>query len=447
MRTYALLFPFLTAIALQWGVNRAVLINDTLLATSVNTCMSNFECPTDQYCSGADWYEALQKCVKRGHRGSNCQVRSDSCISGFVCADAPTKTVCLERLNDGDICKRNVYQCSEDLDCVKSQDGNFRCTMKLSAGSRCAYSNQCSSSQNLSCKMRKCTQKSAVGQSCTNYEQCESSICASSKKCAPRQKIGKLCLEDAHCVNSASPNTNGNHVYCNQGAIPSKHGRCLKDSQLIKELGANCSPKYDRCDSRRGLSCKWSPSDNRHVCQQRTVSGFCTPGSNYSKCESSFFSTRECYLAPDLGSYQEPTPRFYKCNPFRTKVPIGIVCNNYAVECPKGSQCTTIPGISQYIGGAVGAFPYRACVYVRGVGEKCENKFESKCQDGLKCENGKCIKGSSSSPETHANFGISCDSLPCVPGAECVKGTCQKRTKFVGLLQPCAPDALYNRVC
>lgn len=193
----------------------------------------------------------------------------------------------------------------------------------------------------------------------------------------------------------------------------------------------------DRCDPARGLSCLWSGTRRRHVCQQgrqlrvlgrlgRTPIGNsfrpCTPGSEYSSCR---FSRSGAYEICRRASVQEQ--ELYRCARTVTTLRRGENCgvrgfSDY-VKCSTRTTCLSIPGVA---GG------YRTCVRKVRRGTSCTNKFRNQCGSGLNCAaNGTCaaVPSPSSTPVTHTAIGGACNAIsnirPCVPGAHCVQGKCQ----------------------
>lgn len=448
--------------------------NSTQLVTSPETCFSNFECASDEFCYNGGPYNPVQECRRRTAIGQKCQGAGaynadlrrfeDSCYPGQVCLSNGGKRICMAKLSTGDACGDDVIgACPQDNRCRENSDGNFVCApiVKGAAGSACSKFKSCSEDLSLYCKDKVCTVKQGTGASCKSDWECQSDVCMGSRKCAPLQKSGQACTRNWHCEGASGVVEDENYAYCNKRQIFPEYGNsptindiglCARDSELIKTPGAECSPKRDFCDYRRGLSCEREKSTRRFVCQQRMLGGYCTPGSRYSKCLPKDYP-RKCYVARDSGLWYEANWRFHQCNPKREKVPLGFACNRGGLDpiCPKGAKCERIDGILEN-GPSMGGSPFlKACVYLRDEGESCENKFEAKCKKGLKCEDGKCVVGTPKyGEETHADFYQPCDELQCIPGAECVGGKskiCIKPSIVVKLGEPCVETAKFRKVC
>lgn len=442
---------------------QAKTVNRTLLATTPGNCFSNFECPLNKYCHLASRLLPLNRCLHRITAGKHCDVDyiyrgnteedEQTCVSGLTCPNDQVldKPVCLPQLRRGDLCRVTApRQCPRDDVCKQAKDGKYRCAAPTfgNLGSRCEDTRECLESKGLYCQNKVCVPKKPAGASCREGSDCLSGICSTSGKCIALQRHWKMCLSSSDCENSGNAFRNGDHVYCNVEANSGELGRCIRDSKLLKTLGAPCSRKFDRCDHRRGLSCGWVVSERRFRCQQMTIGGYCSPSSKYSRCKSDIWP-RDCFLAQYWGENWDFKPRFNACNPKRIMVSIGTACNRAQVEgkCPKGASCLFIPGVQQYYSGYTPS-SLMACVYPRGLGQQCGNKFRTKCKPGLKCEGGKCVKGTipCCPPHTHADIGYSCKKLPCIPGAKCVDGRCWKPNKVMKLGQPCYESVFHTAV-
>lgn len=463
---YGMNFILFLLICLHFDAVRSqtATINGTLLTTGAGNCFSNYECPSNKFCFLTDNNNPLHRCLPRSKAGEACSFDStynadpeqneQTCVSGLTCAydlDVPAP-VCVPQVRRGNLCGNSgPGKCPKDDVCRQTKDGNFRCTAPTNGilGSGCPYNSECLESKGVYCQNKVCVQKKPAGASCKNEIQCLSGICSTSGKCIALQRQWKMCLLSSHCENSGSSFRDGNHVYCNVEPYGNKLGRCIRDSKLLKTLGAPCVPKFDRCDRRRGLSCEWIVPERRFGCQQKTIGGYCTPNSTYSHCESSVWP-RDCFLARNPEQCCYTKPRFYQCNPKKIPVPIGTACNRAAVEpeCPKGASCEYISGVLQDYSDRYGPPSLRACVYLRDLGQSCGNKFRVKCKPGLRCVGGKCVNGTDPCcpPETHADIGLSCKTLPCIPGAQCIGGWCRKPSKVGKLGQPCYETIFFTTV-
>lgn len=439
-------------------------INQTSLTTSPGNCFSNFECPSNKFCFFSDQNNPVHRCMRRSTAGNSCYFGGSrsadrnsniqTCVNGLTCENNldTGEYVCVPNLNRGDLCGiSGSGECPEGDVCTKGKDGKFRCRPPTSGilGSRCPYSTHCLDNYDLFCQNKVCVRKKATGAFCKYGFQCLSGICTANGRCGSLQRQWEMCLENSHCKNSGNAFRNGNHVYCNVTPFKNELGRCIRDSELLKTLGTSCSPKFDRCDRRRGLSCEWIVSERRFGCQQITIGGLCTPNNKYSRCESNIWPMK-CLIALETGEYGKEKPRFYRCFPRRVPVPVGTVCNRAHVEpeCPKGTSCERIWGVLEDFSDRYGPPSIQTCLYLRGLGEQCGNRFRTKCKPGLKCEGGTCVNGTElcCPPNTHADIGLPCKTLPCIPGAECVDGWCRKISKVMKLGQPCYESVLYNAV-
>lgn len=446
-------------------------VNSSLLAISTETCFSTFECPSNRFCFAREPYDPQYRCLRRARLGEKCNFsggystdpldNEQSCYPGQICAYSGGPVVCVPQLSDGDLCGNLKGQCPKGYDCLKQKDGKMRCAYPKTGGLGSSCKGSCSDLLDLICENKVCVPQKKTGESCKDDYECLDHFCTSNRKCAPLQKEGQSCLEDRQCKSHGVLFRDGDNVYCNKHyAYPifeesptrSVLGRCIRDSKLIKTLGTKCSPKYDRCDHRRGLSCEWIKTESRFGCQQVTPGEYCTPHNKYSKCRPDGLP-RACSLAanPEVENRFENPTRFFRCNPLKEKVPIGYPCNRGPIEpdCPKDATCEPIPGVNQYGPTMYGPAFLKACVYSRSLGQSCGSKFESLCKSGLKCVKGVCVKGKVpfESNFTHADFGLPCTSLPCVPGAKCIDEKCQKPTKIVEEAnQPCYDTLKFNRV-
>lgn len=452
-------------------------INDTLLSTSENICLSNYDCPSSEYCitalprpdrEGTTYTEApVYKCAPRVRPGQRCYSfmpfyfpitygvdAPQSCTEGHVCKRTNDNETCVREIPRGKVCQPQTSgdgDCTSSETCRKDIRGVFRC-MSAQA-SRCrddgcwndGYINGCDAM---------CPKNRPPNAACAYHSDCLNGHCLG-RKCQATQETGKLCRTDADCTSNGSPATDGDHVYCNSilRSFPQRGfrfydstlGRCYRESQLLKTLGAPCRRSRDRCDGRRGLMCVSSPSKSQSVCQQGTPLSFCTPNHPLSQCRGSDY---RCTIARDTRSWTRKTSRFYRCNRNPVPVPLGWLCNrgNADVICPPGATCELISDVSAGYERINVSRMLEACVFLRDIGEKCENKFQVQCIDGLKCESGYCVRGEKPVTREYSDMGEPCpyDDVTCIPGTTCIQGLCLLPKKFVGLEELCG-DAVFFR--
>ena len=128
----------------------------------------------------------------------------------------------------------------------------------------------------------------------------------------------------------------------------------MKESLLLKTLGALCEVATNLCDSRRGLFCE--TIDGKDVCIQRDavthdvdvdmLQSPCAPDSPMSFCEESPSDARlECRRALSL-NMKIPSCAA-QCRRAREVAPLGGICNLHEfATCEEGASCELPSGVS-----------------------------------------------------------------------------------------------------
>lgn len=421
--------------------------------TNPNVCLSNLECPKTSTCDNEGQYPQFQ-CVPRKDVGESCitfPFSVESCLPGLYCSFGK----CSPTLPIGANCTLNE-QCGPAATCRRTDQTCQKMGLKKAP---CEFSFDCDIDAGFYCNtaVNRCVPRKAAGSPCTNKEpaECAGYCNKKTKLCMETKKEATFCSNGEQC--SRFPYRRSDRdvddALCN---IPkNKVGICVTESRLVKELGAPCSIRKDRCDARRGLSCQWNRNLRKAVCHQKrketdqTVA-YCTPGNDFSICVNDAIP-RGCRKPPydnsDPDGYLERV--FYRCVRAYETVPRGAICNrvDYAV-CANGTSCRTIPGVSEL---EFRTRPPRlsTCVVVRGLGESCSgSKFRTQCEYGLKCENDVCVTGNSEIPYTHSDIDDVCSRRPCVPGTVCLadEKVCSLPTRTVQEGNICYESARFYRV-
>lgn len=451
-------------------------INDSLLVTSSKTCFSSNDCPPNHFCFtiysplGYTFEFSVNQCMPLVQPGSRCPTHEISvapweykgptpCTSGHSChREQDFTTRCVPDLVRGSICedRYDALLCPSGNTCDEDTTGQRRCRACL--GAPCpGPGGNCTLNQNtFRCRRSVCIQNRPNNVICRGDDSTWLSQSCVRGQCRAFQGIGNLCLSSRYCAGHDAPDENGDRVICNHFQSRDGMGRCYKDSQLLKKLGAPCLRKKDRCDRRRHLSCLWQRSQRRFVCQQRGFYRFCTPNHPLSRCGSNDTS---CLMARDverLTGGVEDAPRFYRCLMNPEVVPLGTPCNRALADviCPLGASCEPW----RYFPGPTKDSRFNAkllvCLFLRGVGESCENIFETKCMGGLQCDSGKCVqrKTPAITPQRDTVYEERYDrceknpDLPCMPGMSCISGECQQPIQIVGEGQLCHTSPLFTKV-
>ena len=288
--------------------------------------------------------------------------------------------------------------------------------------------------------------------------------------CVSARKEADLCLDEFTCESSFFDlfEPGDDRLICNK--LSGSIGRCVRESRLIRTLGATCDPDHDRCDARRSLSCH-PTRDGDFVCQHR-FSRFdppfleqCEPQSPLSRCAWGR-EKRECRLertVPGRSSPLDPSP-FFVCMRKSERVARGGVCMAEHAACANGTECREVPGVEPRPPGQFERFlppPVAFCLHIAQRGESCgdvEDKFTTQCGEGLRCEKGICAKANSGEAPfddtvTHAGLRAPCSDLPCAPGLVCEKDefgpgkVCDLPLRTVGKGRACTDRAVERRRC
>lgn len=430
------------------------------LIIAPGVCLSDVECPSTFSCHSRGFYPQYQ-CTPRNGLNETCYTNPINsapilCQEGLFCSSG----VCRSTLPLG-------ATCTISSDCGPTNYCSLedrKCKKLGKLGTSCMYDSECDVDAGFYCNSlrQKCLRRRPAGKYCNPNNQvvCAGYCDSSTKKCVETKSELESCTSNQQC--SRFPLHRGDRVYddalCN---IPKgSTGICVTESRLIKVLGARCSISKDKCDARRGLSCRWSSKLRKAVCQQMkkpkdNTIDYCTPGSEFSKCVDDSVP-RGCRLPDydntDPDGYLERL--FYRCSRAFEVVPRGAICNRAGFEqCEDGTSCNTILGVTEL---QFRTRPPRlaTCVKVMQLGESCSgSKFRTQCDYGLKCKQGVCVKGKPKETlPTHADIGDDCSKLPCVPGAVCENGgffsdrACTWPTKIVSKGQLCFGTARFYKV-
>lgn len=462
-------------------------IPPTQLITSPLSCLSDVECPLHQYCKRnvsafdelaqtvfARPAQPISTCVARLPEGSRCfPLGVGACANGTSCTFTddvnPEPPTCRRQGSLGAKCALSATDpCQEGLKC-QNRDGP-KCLPFVSgfAGDSCELG--CQVQQGFYCRsaVNQCVKRKAPGGQCgveaDNFE-C-SGFCVTSESsilptlpflqkagvCQRLQRIGEPCTADSQCNTVPFPLRTSRtvDVLCNR---PSGYtGVCVRETELLRELGAACNPRRDACDARRGLSCGRVASTFR--CVQRAAAPdqtyhFCTPNSALSVCPpDAAGNPRECRRALSMAKQFEGT---FGCRSRRQMVPLGSQCNDREfVVCPAGAVCTEAPGdTSSFI-------PLATCMRIVATGGRCGDALRFKCEEGAFCVNKTCQR-MEIAPTIQTRFagnGGECSKLRCVPGRVCTKDVFSPRTRRVcklpvlemGLWGPCFESARFELV-
>eukprot|EP00178_Gracilaria_changii_P026662 TRINITY_DN821_c0_g1_i1.p1 TRINITY_DN821_c0_g1~~TRINITY_DN821_c0_g1_i1.p1 ORF type:complete len:526 (-),score=52.67 TRINITY_DN821_c0_g1_i1:1894-3471(-) len=452
------------------------------LITSPQSCLSDIECPLDQYCKPPDATQndfffgtgsvEASTCVPRLPERSNCtNVGLSECEQGTFCGFVddfnPSPLTCLRQLPSGASCALSATApCRDDLVC--EIEPTCRAFTFGFGGDFCQFDRHCQQQQGFYCRsnFNQCTAKRPPGGACAlepeNFE-CEG-FCVNPEQfgrqpgvCQRLQTAGEKCNDDTQCQTIPFPfqTSRTDDLLCNKptGAI----GTCVLQSDLIRRLGAHCDPTNDTCDARRGLSC--GPVGEHFKCVQRAASPdsflhYCTPNSPLSSCPpDDFGNLRECRRSLNSDKQFEGV---FACRIRRQVVPLGNPCSveEFAV-CAPGAVCAEAPGVDR----PVGRFPpppLRTCMKVLPSGAPCADQFRFKCEQGSFCVDGTCEQAET--PPTvaieFASVAEDCSELSCPPGTECTADSdvpdsakiCRLPVQEVELWKPCFQAAQFRLV-
>lgn len=426
--------------------------------TSPSACLSDIECPTTHYCSLRKVAPAFS-CLPRLSAGVKCRSSITECKPGLHCgATRPSSDTkrCQKQKALGETCQPDdAFSCLAPNVCHDKTNICVPDTFGLAGDSCEEYGNNyfATCKQQFHCVNRKCKRKKSKG-SCVNDFEC-AGICAGGLpiefkgQCLDLHKQNQVCSRNSDCKQVLNPPPRTDELVCNIHIPSGIAGICVLESNLLRRLGQKCNREKDRCDARRGLSCRWANTLSRFACVHTSSSIYCEPGSTLSSCITDG-TPRECRKPIFHGGYR-PLP-FFQCLRRRETRPWGTVCNRDTFTvCEVGTSCELVPGIGNKM-----AYPppaLRMCLKVRNLGGKCGNNLRVTCGKSLICKNGTCVKGveNRSVKVTHADFSTSCAKLPCVPGYSCEQPPgsfkkCVLPARTVGLGKVCYGKALFGRV-
>lgn len=428
--------------------------------TSSGVCLSDVECPTAYSCHSRRNYPQYQ-CNPRSGLNESCFTNPVSsapvlCQEGLFCSSG----VCRPTLPVG-------ATCTISSDCGPTNYCSLKdrkCERLGKLGASCMYDSECNVDAGFYCNtsQQKCVRRKPTGKNCDpeNQVPCSGYCDSLTRRCVETKSELESCTSNEQC--SRFPMYRGDRVYDNAlcNIAKGSSGICVTESRLIKVLGARCSITKDKCDARRGLSCRWSSKLRKAVCQQfkkpnDNTSAYCTPENELSRCVDDS-SPRGCRLPEydnmDPDGYLERL--FYRCLRAFEIVPRGAICNRAGFEkCQDGTSCRTIIGVTEL---QFRTRPPRlaTCVQVKQLGESCSgSKFRTQCDYGLNCKQGVCVQGKPKETlPTHADIDDDCSKLPCVPGAVCEDGgflsdrACTLPTKSASEGKICFNTARFYRV-
>lgn len=451
-------------------------VNQTALVTFKNTCFSNSECPSGKFCNfDPEVSPFTSYCLPLRKLGATCTASSSTCTKGLECTFPFNASVARCRKIKSTV----GNPCTVDGPGIRTCNGGERCAPSVPNskkyvctagrgrnGDACEWDDNCDQDGGFYCKdQRVCRPKVQPGALCTNFDNyhcngfCRTSPLKRSQQiCIAEHQEGGKCKDEENCFNEINSVNPKGRMICNLQSlqlgefIPGKLGICVREANLLKKLGTKCSPNMDKCDTRRGLSCR-RLSQKKFVCKQ--VAFYCTPNNKFSTCDQTADGTPAvCAIPnPDLSSASFGSvrdERFYQCVRKESVVRRGQVCNQFAqTRCESGATCSWVSGIR-------GPPCFRYCDslwYCRApkkIGSKCESKFKDDCGDGNTCKNGKCVKIIKFNDYSHAGESVNCTTLPCAPGLICQgngkQKTCGKPIVHVGRGKPCFPIIGVTRV-
>lgn len=438
--------------------------------TEAGNCIRQSECNTrTEYCS------FKLRCHARGSVKARCS-SSTQCKRGLYC---DRNGVCTQQ-------KGLFEKCNRCFDCC-AVHGNTR-TICSPISDRCIFSglngNVCGRYRNSDCQHGyycqranygengKCSRKKPEGSICGlrdhNHDVCRG-FCSRFSwiytathfkhgVCVTGSKLGEPCTEDQQCVGHRKDDEgpwfernfyNPPPVQCNvpKGSI----GICEHEHKLLKKEGKSCNLRKDRCDAKRGLSCRRTPNGARCMLNvledDQYATPFCDIHGNLSRCNLRNGISTVCRKGTREGLLHDAAlyysiehsdalyssnilDEFFVCRKRKEIIPRGWRCHGSSspqshrgllehAVCEKGTTCRQVHGLR------TGHWPRRGtagfCAVVKKEGEKCFSKFRDACGEGLKCHKHVCVKGNPDTTITHADVYNACDVLPCVPGTQCME--------------------------
>ena len=332
--------------------------------TSPDVCLSSVECPLTSFCNRTQ-FSQIPLCTTRLPNDAVCtNVGLDQCKQGLTCifddsitSDGP---LCRPRSPRGAACRLDATRpCVNSLVCERNTTTCQPFTDGFS-GTPCQFDRHCQQDEGFYCQTEPgvCAPKRGPGGECNrradNFECLGFCVSQSFSDgiCVSARKEADLCTEDEQCENSFFDifEPRADRLMCNKprGSI----GRCVRESRLIRTLGATCDPDHDRCDARRSLNCRPTRHGD-HVCQHRfsrfdrQFSSHCEPQSRFSRCAWAS-ERRECRLERTVPGrstrFGGPSP-FFACMRKSETVARGVVFMTEYAACANGTECREVPGV------------------------------------------------------------------------------------------------------
>lgn len=408
-----------------------------LIATDPGvTCFINEECPANEYCL-MDRFASFV-CSPFAGLGDFCN-SFITCGEGLFCEGS--SGICQKQLplnatcSDGFVSEENCEapnRCSADtLTCQPLVPGTD--------GESCFTNADCAAS--FRCDQMKCVPSTPDFGPCMTFEdRCEGSCIPGVGICAPAVSLGGRCTGQVGCL----PSEDADPAICN---VPNGiDGRCVLGKSVITTLGTECDPVLDACDANRGLSCLFSSSVGKNVCQQRLANvenSFCDPNSEFSQCLPAFGQPTECL--PDFVAPRDGGSDFFRCLVRKEELSIRSICSTPGSVCPEGTACTVLLFTSPLTS---------YCLPMLSEGQFCDDPFEGVCEFPLVCQDRVCTNGEENSdqPETISGLRGSCaGDLICAPGLVCRgKGSellCLLPVVEVGPLEECFSTPSLDKIC
>lgn len=419
----------------------------TLVATDLSaTCFRDEECGSSGFCKSV--VSKSNICAPFVGLGDDC--RSASCGKGLFCDSSAIVTstvlICQELL------PRNAT-CSLGSEPRENCQSPFRCSPKTltcqpfeagSEGDSCFFTSDCV--DGLRCDQRKCIPVTPDFSVCTSFEQCTGTCIfrLNDAICVPSPAVGERCNS---IVRNCLPTEDGQRVICN---IPKGiDGRCVRASSLITTLGTECDQALDTCDAARGLSCRYSSSKGRTVCQQQVsqldleAMTFCDPNNEFSQCLPASGEPMDCL--DRLPEQSVGSQLFYTCLPRQVNVGVGDICDGVQAVCPDGTECTALPFVSTFT---------RYCLRILREDDTCGDPFGGVCASSLTCRDGTCVQEEENfkTPITMVGLDGPCqEDLPCAPGSVCRESesgrSCQLPVMTVGRMEECFSLPTVDKQC
>ena len=460
-------------------------------------CINDAECSSDEFCfqpgdtldcSSRVCTHEGRRCVKRFELNEDCNV-TRQCGEGLFCFRESDTAAgeCLDRVGGGASCNLlSSKMCQDGFECVVDEtddnDNDDEETLatgtcvqiqSVGQGEECSSTAKCNES--LYCDTSKeppvCEVKVAAGLSCdlsVGNSVCVNGLCTRQSDnstegvCVEQVRDGGLCRENSDCTDfeELGFEIRGPLVLCNAHAVGlGPRGRCIRETTLIKELGASCNTSIDACDARRNLIC--DTVEDEMVCVQRegiaSVLGVeyspCTPGSALSSClPTPTGRLSECrrLLSGDRRTPFGPS----QCLAKLEVVSRGEICSiaDFAV-CEAGTSCAQGPGFGSgtSLNSNASSTPVSYCMEILSAGSTCKiASFEQQCEEGTTCLDGVCTRSEDPQaiPRIFAGAFDDCSDMMCAPGLVCSTedSICVRPRTTAGSGEPCKNSATQRKV-